>query len=618
MMACLRLTAVFGTVLLTAAASGAPAAPELWLWQHSYLTSEKAVASSEALIDRAAAAGYTGIALWDSSFSFMGDGFWPPDNVARMRKTIEYATSKRLKVMATVAPFGFANDPLQANPNWAEAQRVTGARFEVDGSGRGLRFLNSFAGLKNSGFESGESDWFSTHDADISVDKSVAHSGSASAVIRNAHGNARLRQEIALTPWRQYHLRLFFKSENFRGLSQLGVLDRAVGEKERLNAQIPAQGAHGWTQLDFLFNSQDSTSAWLYLGVWGGSSGTLWLDDIQIEETALVYVARREGAPLKVYAANDPNTVFREGADYDAIRDPRMAQRTPFTDLYHAPAPVTLPAGTQLRPGQQIAIDFYAVFPIPGLVQVAMCLTEPAVLDWQRHNAEAVRQALPNGAQILMQYDEIRQMNSCASCRAKHMEAGELLDWSVGQSIQIYESVFPGAQLYVWSDMFDPYHNARNHYYYVEGDLTDSWKRLPSNVTILNWNLDHLKESLAWFAGAASRQPVAHPQIIAGYYDKGDGAATARSELAQAAGIRGIVGLMYTTWNDDYSQLEPFAAAAKAGWSDYLASVSSTRLGGLLPLRVAGPFAFVSAAVGVAGLGLAAAFVWLRSPRRGS
>ena len=567
------LTALSAFGVLHAAA---PAAPELWYWHHSYLATDQAVQSSEALIDRAAAAGYTGVAFWDSSCSFMSDSFWPAENVARLRRVVNHAVARGLKVMAPVAPFGFANDALQANPNWAEAQRVIGAQFQVDASGRRLVLENSFAGLANPGFESGESAWFGTHDSGISIDTNVAHSGRASGVIRNARGNARYRQEITLIPWRQYHLRLFFKSENFRGLSQLGVLDKSNSAEERLNAPIPASGTHDWTRLDFTFNSQASRDAWLYAGVWGGSSGALWLDDIEIEETALVYVVRRQGAPLKVYEPGNPGTAHREGADYDTIRDPRIAAtRTPFTDLYHEPAPVTLPRTTRLHPGQKVAIDFYAVFPIPGPTQVAMCLTDEGVLKWQRRNAEAIRAVLPAGAAILMQYDEIRQMNSCASCRAKNMSAAELLFWSVGESSGIYSSVFPGSALYIWSDMFDPFHNARSHYYYVEGDLAFAAKGLPANIKVLNWNLDRLHDSLWWFSGQDTRQPVAYSQIIAGYYDKGDGAAAARDELAQAAGIRGISGLMYTTWRDDYSQLETFAGAAKAGWPSYRASLAT-------------------------------------------
>ena len=121
--------------------------------------------------------------------------------------------------------------------------------------------------------------------------------------------------------------------------------------------------------------------------------------------------------------------------------------------------------------------------------------------------------------------------------------------------------------------MFDPFHNGHANYYHVEGDLAGGEKGIPANVTIMNWNMGKLHESLDWFSGKTSKQPVAHNQVTAGYYDTGDGAAAAKAELRAASGIPGVTGLMYTTWNDDYGQLESFAAAAKAGWNNYRASV---------------------------------------------
>ena len=94
-------------------------------------------------------------------------------------------------------------------------------------------------------------------------------------------------------------------------------------------------------------------------------------------------------------------------------------------------------------------------------------------------------------------------------------------------------------------------------------------------VTIMNWNLGNLTNSLTWFSGLNSQQPINYRQIIAGYYDSGDGAASAAQELQQAAGIPGVMGLMYTTWVLDYSQLQAFAASAKSNWANYLASVVS-------------------------------------------
>lgn len=557
-----------------------PSTPQLWYWHHAYLATDEAVDSSKALIDKAAAAGYTGLVLWDAGWNLLGGSFWPWENEDRMREVLKYAVTKKgMRVLAQAAPFGYSNDVLTENPNWAEAQRVVGTRFQVDPSGRRLVLKSSFSGLANRGFESGKSDWFDTNDSGIGVNE-VAHSGKGSAVIVDAPGNARLRQRVTLQPWREYYLRVFYKSKDFHGGPMVEVLDRSDKSKVRFNANIHANGTQDWTQLEFAFNSRDTTDAYLYLGVWGGSKGILWFDDLALEETALVYLTRRPGTPLKIYDPDHPETTYAEGTDVNPVVDPTMvSQRNPFNRVFVNPPAITLPARTRLKPGQIVAVDSYSALPLPIANETGMCPTEPAVWNWMRQNARIIKRILPREAGLFLQFDEIRQWNSCASCRAKKMTAAQLLGWTLDRSLQLYNRELPGAQLYIWNDMFDPYHNARDNYYYAEGDFTGSWTALPSNVTVMNWNLDKLRESLQWFAGLDRRQPNPHQQIIAGYYDSGNGADAAQKELKQAEGIPGVAGFMYTTYNDDYSQLQSFASAAKAGWKAYAGSVNSAGSG---------------------------------------
>jgi hypothetical protein len=480
-----------------------------------------------------------------------------------------------MRVLGLAAPFGYSNDVLNVNPNWAEPQRVVGAEFEVDASGKRLNFKNSFPGLVNPGFEAGRSGWFDTNDPAIGVNE-VARSGKNAAVIVDAPGNARLRQRITLKPLREYHLQLFYKSKDFRGGPMVEIFDSADQNKVRFNANIHANGTQNWTELDYAFDSQDTTDAYLYLGVWGGSSGILWFDDVTLEETALVYVPRRAGTPIKMYDPAHPDTVYKEGVDFNPIHDPTMMpSRSSFNRVFVNPYQVTLPGGTHLRPGQRVATDFYSALPLPIANEIGMCPTEAGVWNWMRGNALAMKHVMPPEAGVFLQFDEIRQWNSCASCRAKKMSASQLLGWTLDRSIELYNRTIPGAQLYIWNDMFDPYHNAKDHYYYAEGDFTGSWAALPANITVMNWNQENMRKSLQWFAGLDKRQPMPHQQIIAGYYDSGNGAASAQKELSEALGTPGILGFMYTTYNDDYSQLESFATEAKAGWRGYVESVKS-------------------------------------------
>ncbi|TFG89401.1 MAG: hypothetical protein E4H17_00775 [Gemmatimonadales bacterium] len=108
--------------------------------------------------------------------------------------------------------------------------------------------------------------------------------------------------------------------------------------------------------------------------------------------------------------------------------------------------------------------------------------------------------------------------------------------------------------------MFDPFHNAHAGYYLVHGDLARSWEGLGRDVIILNWHSEYRAESLRLFSRRG------HRQIIAGYYD-GDPAGI-RDALAAARGVPGVIGVMYTTWQGRYDDLERFAQLVRGARRD--------------------------------------------------
>lgn len=550
--------------------------PQLWFWMNTAPLSQSDLTTMESQVDLAASAGYTGILMQNGIFDVMGSPVYPVLNTSYLQQLVTYIESKNMKFTAGVAPFGWSDNQLVNNPNWAEGEHITGAQFTVNASKTALVPVNSFGGLVNGGFEQGRTGWFDIGDPGTNIDTAVYHSGMASGVITNAGGNARFYQVIQVIPWRQYRGRMWVKTSNFAGYAQISVYDGASGTNCFVTPlQQPA--TQDWTEVDFTFNSRGTSQPALYFGVWGGSSGSIWFDDVSVEETALVYVLRRSGTPLKVYDANNANRVFTEGPDFNAIADPQLTSGGyfPFYGFYHAPGTVTLPASTLMTPGETIAIDFYAVQPITPSGDVGICLTESGALNWLLKNAQTIVNNMPSGINYLLGYDEMRHMNSCSTCKARNMTPGQLLGWHVTNTVNLYHSLAPSATLYTWSDMFDPYHNAVNNYYYVEGDIAGSWTGLPSSVTVMNWNLRNLTNSLNWFSGLNPQQPIPHSQIIAGYYDSGNGAASATQELQQATGIPGVQGLMYYT-SGDYSQAAAFATAAKSNWPVYLASIVST------------------------------------------
>jgi hypothetical protein len=293
-----------------------------------------------------------------------------------------------------------------------------------------------------------------------------------------------------------------------------------------------------------------------------------------VEETSLVNVLRRDGTPLSVY---DGSTTYAEGTDFAQVADPALAANPGTYDPWHTPPTVSVPAGSKLTAGQTVSMDYYTVVPQIGW-EVSSCLSEPAIQTWNQQNAQVLAQVFPKGTGVFMGYDEMRQGDSCELCQSKNMTGGQLLAWNVQQTVSTLQGVWGGGTtFYFWDDMFSPYHNAVNDYYDVEGDLTGSWVGLPPGSVIMNWNLGSLGTSLTFFSGTDTTvtppQPHAFQQIIAGYYDSGDGATSGTQEIQAATGIPGLVGVMYTSWVPDYSQLKPYADAVKAAWPAYKASV---------------------------------------------
>ena len=83
--------------------------------------------------------------------------------------------------------------------------------------------------------------------------------------------------------------------------------------------------------------------------------------------------------------------------------------------------------------------------------------------------------------------------------------------------MSILNEVAPGAEVVVWSDMFDPFHNAVNDYYLVNGTLDGSWEG--SAKAGGGGELERRARSGRAWSFSPKR---GNRQVIAGYYDGDD------------------------------------------------------------------------------------------------
>jgi Glycosyl hydrolase family 20, catalytic domain len=313
---------------------------------------------------------------------------------------------------------------------------------------------------------------------------------------------------------------------------------------------LKVEKTQDWRLHHAVFNSQDRMEATLYLGCWDGKTGELWWDDAALGDPAFVNLVRRPGAPLVVRTADGRE--LTEGKDFEELTDPLMGTK-PYAGCYtvwHEPPVLKtkLPDGTRLLASWHHAVTVHDD-------QACICPSEPKTVEVLRDHVERVHK-LWEPAGFMMSHDEIRIWNHCAACRARNFSAGQLLADNVRTCIKIIRDVNPAASIYVWSDMFDPNHNAKNDYYLARGDFKGSWDGLDKNVTVVAWHFEKRAESLKFFADRG------HRQVIAGYYDSNP--ANVRKWLEAAAPYAGVEAVMYTTWQNNYQDMEAFFGLAGA------------------------------------------------------
>jgi hypothetical protein len=516
---------------------------ELWVYSQTNLLVPDEIQRIEELMQRAKNSGYTHLLIADSKFSRLGqldDRYFK--NVQRIQKK---ATELQLKLVPTVCSVGYSNDILSLEPNLAEGLPVQDALFIVRSGSASLQAdsnqaLPALSDRRKWGF----------------IDESLKLDGETLQASPPYSGNVRLSKPVRLTPFRHYHVSVQIKTQDFETPVEIKLLTK---EGKSLNyTNLRTEPSQDWRTHHITFNSLDNTDATLYIGAWGPTRGTLSIRQPTFEECGAVNLVRRKSAPIRIELESEDGKrkPLQEGVDFEPWADPKLGN-VPYAgeyDVWHEAPSIQLKQ--QLPDGSKLRVSYFHTHIVYD-GQVCGTASDAQFEDLLEQQIERMTNLFPN-SDFMMSHDEYRVMGwtqATAKGLAPEATPGQVLTHNVQRCSEKLLARNPKPAVAVWSDMFDPYHNAVEKYYLVNGSLRGS--NAPDSVRIVNWNFGKRQESLQHFSQRG------HQQILAGYYDSDPKQITDWLDTVVDSKIPGVQGVMYTTWRKNYSDLEKFAGLVK-------------------------------------------------------
>lgn len=534
-----------GLLLAPAASRGDPAVDRLserWFFACGYGCNRADVTAVESLVDTAASHGLNGMVL---SFPFDSITRWNAQEVELLKELAGHCAEKRVELIPMGLSVGYGGGALGFDRNFAAALPASLALTAQDGK---LVPARSADLLKNGDLEEHAGDRFAGyafHDKPGAVSFADAHAASGKTSIRfegfgaDPHGHGRIMQKIAVKPGRAYRFTFKLKTQDLQPVS--GLQAQVLANGDSVASLSPhAQTTQDWTEYALDYINKNETNVAVYAGIWGGKTGTFWLDDLKFFAFGdLSDIVRREGTPLTLRSA-DRDAAFVEGKDFAPI-----ACRGQLDS-------VKLPPGTAIRPGENLELCCYKIPSVahPWGKQISLCMSNPKLYDYWEAQAKRLHEII-GYRRFLLSMDEIRNGGGCLSCQKRGLSMAEILGDCITRQRALFKAIDPGIEVLIWSDMLDPAHNARNHYYGVAGSFEGSWKYVPKDLTIVCWYREIRDMSLAFFSKQGFRT------FGAAYYDAND-LAGCREWQTSLRNTPKAEGIMYTTWEKKYGLLADF------------------------------------------------------------
>lgn len=524
-----------------------------WFYASFGLRSDEETDELCQLIQNAGKNGLNGM-LWACGME--GCGHWSETVKVRFGKIKKVADESGVEIIPILWSIGYGT-ALGRNENLVEGIPIENLRVVVKNGEVELAPGVESVEIKNPGmetFKGNKMDGYDFHDLPGTVsfpDTDVKHTGNASLRLenfaQNAHGHGRVLQTVKVTPCRNYRISVWYKTE---GLTDKHAFRLQIYSEDNrmLSSAMPVVaegGTQEWQKQTLIFSTTEKDEKIrIYMGVWGGTTGKMWLDDLQIESIDLTAPLQRPGTPIVVKDVKSGKK-YKEGKDFVPAKFRLGEFRKGVVK-----SPIQIPEGSRIQEGTELSLTYY----VPAMVmkgQVSTCMSEPEVYEFFEESAEEIMKLLAPKKWFLSM-DEIRAANTCAACEKSNLTLDKILGRCITKQYRTIQKVQPGAEVYIWSDMLDPNHNCHADYIKCRGDFTGVWKWIPKELIISCWYYEKREESMKFFSDLGFRTQAA------AYYDV-DTLDSSRDWLDVCRRTPNCTGIMYTTWNHKYALMEGFA-----------------------------------------------------------
>ena len=520
--------------------------PDRWVYVSTGLDTDQELVRVEGIARIAAEHSLNGMML---SAGFDELDLRPAGYLRRLERLKRTCDGLKIEIIPMGFSVGYGGATMAHDKNLAAGLPVRGALFIADE--KEAHFVaDSPVQLANGGFEQIAGSLpagFTVHGAQAGIDSRVFHAGKSSVRFDNfansPGGEVYMAQPLRVRPHRCYRLRCWVKTEGAapRAIFHLWAIAPDGRDLAYMEPVLPATS--GWRELVWAFNSWYADHVDFRIGVSEGQAGKVWVDDVQVEEVGLTNVLRRAGTPLAV-RNEKTGLVYQEGRDYDPISDPKLN----FEWDHESPA-IRFPQGSRIHAGERLRVDYFHGTTIYR-EQVPLDMSEPAVYEiWQRQVPLVEKYLAPK--KYFLSMDEVRIGGFCEACKRRHLSMAQILGDCVTRQYKMIRAVNPKAEVYVWSDMFDPNHNAQEKYYLIDGSFRDTWKYIPKDLVMACWYYEKRDPSLDFFSKLGYR-------TLAGAYYDADDLQNSKDWLESLDHTPRAIGIMYTSWENKYKLLPAF------------------------------------------------------------